>query len=657
MANGIDGYAVTGASACCDVEGVATYEARGVDRIEFARIAIIAVIASAVWFHLWEPFASFSLLGTVGTLAGGYPIFKGAIKSLAARRMTMDLSMTIAIVAALAIGEAFTALVIVGFVLAAEILEGLTVSRGRTVIGDLMRCLPARANLRRGGIVSEVDVASLHVGDVVVVAPGGLIPVDGSVVAGGSFVDEARITGESMPVEKTAGSLAFAGTINQTGWLEIRTERRGLDTSFGRIIEAVESADRTRAPIERLADRLAAYLVYFAFGAAVFTFLITRNVVATISVIIVAGACGVAAGTPLALLGAVGRAARAGAVVKGGRFLESLAAADVIIFDKTGTVTSGDARVAAIDPVSGVSVETLLAVAATAEVRSEHPIGRAIVAGARQADIAIIEPEAFDYRPGRGIRVRSAASTIVVGSAAYLCEEGVPAGEITRIEADDTAVFVARDGRFLGTICVADTIRSEAAAAIADLRSMGLRTTLLTGDVASVARNVAQALCVDEVFSGLLPDAKRAHVAQLVAAGSVVVMVGDGINDAPALVAANVGIAMGSGTDVARESADIVLLGNDLSHLVELVKIARTTKAVILQNFAATIAVDTVGIGLAAFGLLHPLLAAFIHVASELACLLNSTRMLAPPNRLGEATEKTRVASRPSHTVTSVVER
>jgi heavy metal translocating P-type ATPase len=612
------------------------HEPHGVDPLELARVGFVALAAVAVWFRLWEPFAAVSVIGVAATLIGGYPIFKEAVENIVQRRMTMELSMTIALVAALAIGQAFTALVITAFVLAAEILEHLTVSRGRAAISDLLSYLPQTALVRRDLQIEEVRVDSLRAGDVVLVNPGALVPVDGVVIAGHSFVDEARITGESMPAEKMANASAYAGTINQSGALEIRVERLGRDTSFGRIIEAVESAERSRAPIERLADRLAGYLVYFALGAAVLTFLITRNVVATISVIIVAGACGIAAGTPLAVLGAVGRAARAGAVVKGGRYLEALAAVDIVVFDKTGTVTSGKPTVQTIDPAPGTTEQTLLGAAAIAEVRSEHPIGRAILAEARSRGVAPAEPESFEYRPGRGIRVTVAGEAILVGSAAFLREEGCGLPDSPAANDAVTAVLVARGSRFLGTIGVADTVRPEAVAAISWLRSLAIRTVLLTGDVRAVAEGVAHTIGVDDVLAELLPEQKSAYVAQLVNSGRVVAMVGDGVNDAPALIAATVGVAMGSGTDVARESADIVLLGNDLGRFLETLLIARRTKTIIMQNFIGTLAVDAVGIVFAAFGLLNPLLAAFIHVASELTFILNSTRMLAPPEHSQE---------------------
>jgi Cd2+/Zn2+-exporting ATPase/Cu+-exporting ATPase len=304
---------------------------------EAARITLVAIAAAAVWFRIWEPFSAISVIGVIGLLIGGWPILKEAFVNIAERRMTMELSMTIAIVAAAIVSELFTALVITLFVLTAEVLEGLTVGRGRRAIRDLLEFLPREVSVRRAGSIRSVSADELAVGDAVLVAPGGRIPVDGAVFSGHSFVDESRITGESMPVEKTAGTKVFAGSINQSGAVEIATERIGRDTSYGKIIDAVERAEKSRAPVQRLADQMAGYLVYFALGAAVLTFLITRDIYATISVIIVAGACGIAAGTPLAILGGIGRSARLGAIVKGGVHLETLARVDTVVLDKTGT--------------------------------------------------------------------------------------------------------------------------------------------------------------------------------------------------------------------------------------------------------------------------------------------------------------------------------
>jgi Cd2+/Zn2+-exporting ATPase/Cu+-exporting ATPase len=543
--------------------------------------------------------------------------------------MTMELSMSIAIIAAAAISEFFTALVITLFVLIAEVLEGMTVSRGRSAIRDLLDFLPRAVAVRRGGNVSEVDANALAIGDAVLVNPGGRIPVDGTVIAGHSFVDQARITGESMPLEKVVGAAVFAGSINQSGALEIRAERIGRDTSYGKIIEAVEQAERSRAPVQRLADRLAGYLVYFALGAAVLTYLLTRDIRATISVVIVAGACGIAAGTPLAILGAIGRAARAGVIVKGGLFLEQLGQVNTVVLDKTGTLTFGQPEVRVLIPAAGADSTALLDAAAAAELRSEHPLGKTIVAYAQAQGHSPQEPQRFGYTPGQGIDATVDGEMVLVGNQALMRDHGIAVpGDLLAGHPEASEVFVARAGTLLRAIVIADSVRPEARQAIAAIHAMGIKTVLLTGDAKPVADAVARQLGIAEVAANLLPEDKRQRVKRLVADGRTVAMVGDGVNDAPALIEAHVGVAIGSGTDVARESADVVLLGNDLVKFAETLAIARRTRRIIWANFSGTIGVDALGIGLAAFGLLNPLVAAFIHVASELTFILNSARLL-----------------------------
>jgi Cd2+/Zn2+-exporting ATPase/Cu+-exporting ATPase len=520
------------------------------------------------------------------------------------------------------------------FVLIAEVLEHMTVDRGRRAIKDLLDFLPRTVAVRRPNGVSNISADAVLLGEVVVIKPGARVPVDGVVESGHSFVDQSAITGESLPVEKVPGASVFAGTINQSGALEVRTTGVGQDTTFAKIVEAVEHAEKSRAPIQKTADRLAGYLVYFALAAAVLTFLITHDARSTISVIIVAGACGIAAGTPLAILGAVGRAARHGAIVKGGIFVEVLGRVDTIVLDKTGTLTLGDPQIVAAHPASGITEAQLVKIAAIAELPSEHPLGRAVLNKAKADGITPPEPEHFSYTPGKGIVCRYRGETIAVGNRALLEGEGI---EVPNAKEAGSTVLVARGGKFFGALEVADVVRPEAAASIAQIKKMGMRTVLLTGDAASVAHDVGARLGVDEVHAELLPTQKLAKVRSLQQEGRRVAMVGDGINDAPALAQADVGIAMGSGTDVARESADVLLLGNDLLKLVESLRIARRCRNIIWQNFAGTLLVDGLGILLAAFSFLNPLLAAFIHVSSELLFILNSTRLLAGRTRSGAA--------------------
>ncbi len=315
------------------------------------------------------------------------------------------------------------------------------------------------------------------------------MPVDGKVTGGRSFVDQAPITGESMPVEKLPGMDVFAGTINQSGALEIRVERFGRDTTFGKIIDAVERAEKSRAPIQGIADKLSGYLVYFALTAAAITFFITHNTRSTISVVIVAGACGIAAGTPLAILGGIGRAARDGAIIKGGLYLEKLAEADSILLDKTGTLTYGTPEVMEIRPASGVSEEALLEAAAIAECRSEHPVGKAIVKKAAQMGISVRQPDRFDYTPGKGVTAEIDGEEIAVGNRVHLQDAALPGMDGVQ-DTTDGSVLVTRAGRLLGSIRVADLLRPEAKSAIRNLKSLGLKIILLTGDSKAVAAAV-----------------------------------------------------------------------------------------------------------------------------------------------------------------------
>jgi Cd2+/Zn2+-exporting ATPase/Cu+-exporting ATPase len=601
----------------------------GVEWPELIRIGFVALAAILLWFQPAWMRDHIRIFGWAAIAIGGYPIYMEARENLRARRMTMELSMTLALVCAAGIGEFFTALVITLFVLVAEILEGLTVKRGRLAIADLLDVLPKSVFLRRGEAIIPVDLRDLEIGGVVLVKPGGRLPVDGTVVGGHSFVDESTITGEPMPVEKQAGNWVHAGSINQSGALDIRVERIGRDTAFGRIVEAVEEAERSKAPIQKVADRLAAYLVYFALICAAFTWIITRDLRSTISVIIVAGACGIAAGTPLAILGAIGRSARLGAIVKGGIFLEALSQVDTVVLDKTGTLTFGTPQVVQINPEPGHWVDEVLALAAMAEQRSEHPLGGAILRRAKEEGVLWEEPAHFTSLPGHGVSARGSRGQVLVGNQVTLAKEGIEVGAFDSPDHPaSTEVLVALDNVLIGRIWIADAARAEAKAAVLALQAMGIQTVLLTGDAIEAAVALGRELRIESMEAGLLPDQKRTRIMDLKRQGRRVAMVGDGVNDAPALMEAEVGIAMGSGTDVARETADVVLIGNDLMKLVETLKVARHMRRVILQNFVGTLAVDGIGVGMAAFGMLNPLLAAFIHVASELAFILNSTRLL-----------------------------
>jgi P-type Cu+ transporter len=604
---------------------------------EYIRLGLMGIIVVASLTGWWRPFMNRDWLAFAGTVIGGFPIYQEAWENLRKRRMTMELSMTIALLSALAIGQFFTAIVIAFFVLFAESLEGYTVGGGRRAIGKLINALPRHVTVRRNGQESELKAEELSIGEVIVIRPGERIPVDGTVIKGSSYVDQSSITGESLPIEKTGQSKVFAGTINKNGVLEVSVERVGGDTTFGKIIQVVEQAEKSKAPVQRIADRLAAGLVYFALGAAVLTFLITLNLTATIAVIIVAGACGVAAGTPLAILAGIGSAARRGIIVKGGLYLEKLAEIDTIILDKTGTLTMGVPEVTDIRVADGATEREVLENAAIAEQHSEHPIGEAVIRKSRAAKVSLREYSDLQYSPGKGVTCLDRGSKIVVGTRTLLEENGIDANGATSFQSDtkpgETLVYVGRNKTVLGALTIADQLRSEAIRAVDQLKKQGYRTVLLSGDSSEAASAIGAQLGVNQAIGNLLPEQKLEKVRELLQQGRKVAMVGDGVNDAPALAEATVGIAMGGGTDVALETADITLMTSDLSRLTEVLGIAKRCYRVIMFNFWGTIAVDTLGIVLAFCGLLAPIIAALIHVGSELAFILNSARLFRSPVR------------------------
>ena len=623
---------------------------RLIDRIERSDILRIAVVGLAV-LGAWvagatgTPGWAVGAVGAAALLVGCWPLVVEAVGDLRERRMSMELSMLLAIVAAAAIGEWVTALAVTVFALCAEVLEDLSMDRGRDALTDLMSFLPQTARVVTGphtDEISEVPLDEVRPGQVIALSPGGRVPVDGVVRTGRADVDQSRITGEALPVQVGPGDRVPAGSITR-GALELEVERVGEESSYGRIVAAVRHAQSSRAPVQRLADRLAARIVYLALAAALVTFLVTRDVRATISVIIVAGACGVAAGTPLAVLAAIARAARCGAFVKDGTHLEQLSAVDTVVVDKTGTLTVGEPRVVSVRPTEAAAGEgEVLALAAAAEWNSEHPIGRAIYNEAAVRDLTVPMPGDVAYSPGAGVSAHVEGRQITVGRCrgqknqperdASDCEDEAALSTESDPEAPSASsvVEVRADGQLLGTIALADRLRQGAAAAVRDLGDMGLEVLMLTGDSAASARHVAGllGLAEEQVRANLLPTDKEEVIDSLRRVGKRVAMVGDGVNDAPALGAADVGIAMGTGTDVAREAGDVVLVGSAPADLVETVRVARRARRIIMVNFVGTVVVDVVGMVAAGLGLLGPVAAALVHVVSESAFILNSARLV-----------------------------
>ena len=601
---------------------------------ELLHIALMGFAALFSWLGVWRIFLPIDFIALASALIGGFPIYKETLEALSHKQINMEVSMALAIVASLLIGQFTAAAVVAFFVILAEFLENLAVDQGKATILKLEQSSPKRALVRRGGIESEVDIHSLSANEIVLVRDGERIPVDGVVVNGSALVNQSSITGETVSGEKTPGSRVYAGSINESGLLEIRTERIGTETMFGKIIELMREAENRKAPIEKVADKLATRLVEFAILFSVVTFIVTRNLTSTISVIVVAGACGVAAGTPLAMIATIGNASKRGLIVKGGTYVEELSRVDTVVIDKTGTLTFGVPEVTDVTPIGDCDQGQLLQFAATAERYSKHPIATAIVDKAGGLGIKPEEHSAFNYTPGKGVQVDGNGRKILVGNSILLSEGGIEisseasSAAAQRAAEGKTAVYVAHDKKVCGLIAVSDRIRHESKTAIAELRGMGIKTVMLTGDNKVAAQIVAREVGIDDVYADLLPQDKVAIIKRLVAEGHRVAMVGDGINDAPALAYANVGIGMGTGTDVTIEEADIVLMTNDLEKISYIVKASKKAYRTIMQNFYGTLTVDGIGVALAFLGFLNPLIAAGIHVASEFMFISNSVRLI-----------------------------
>ena len=605
----------------------------GNTRGDVVRLLLVGAAALLSWIGLWKSFAPVDVIAVAASLAGGYPVYVETFQSLRQRHINMEVSMTIAIVASLLFLQFLPAVVITFFVLLSEYIETYAVDRGRDTIVKLERSLPRTALVRRDGTEFEAELASIKPGEVVIVRHGERVPVDGVVVSGSGLVNQSSITGEATRAEKSPGSEVYAGTVNERGSFEVRTTKVGNETVFGKIIKLVEEAEGRKAPIQRISDRLATWLVEFTLIFTLVTFIVTRNLTSTLSVIVVAGACGVAAGTPLAIVATMGGLAKEGVIVKGGAYVEEMSKVDTVVIDKTGTLTFGEPEVTDILPAPGFSREEVLSAAAAAERLSNHPLARAILAKASEVGSSGSIATSSEYVAGKGMVALGNGEEFVVGNRTLMQERGVhmPAeleSSLLGKTEGRTAVLVAQGKRLCGTISLSDKVRDESRKSIQALERSHISTVMLTGDNTKAARAVADAVGIDHVYAELLPHEKVSVVERLISNGHRLAMVGDGVNDAPALARANVGIGMGAGTDVAIEEADVVLMTNDLSKIPNMIKASRRAYHTIMQNFYGTLIVDGVGITLAFMGFLNPIFAVGIHVGSELAFILNSARLI-----------------------------
>jgi len=575
-------------------------------------------------------------LALVATLGGGYLRFAAGFRDIYSRRITVNVFVTVALVATVAVGEFRAAAIIVFIMAVAGALESYTLDKTRRSIRALLDLTPKMATVRRGEQDVVIPAGEVHIGDVVVVRPGGRIPIDGVVIAGESCVNQAPITGESMPVEKSKGGEVFGGTLNETGRLEIRATKIGQDTTLSKIVHLVEQAQGTKAPIQSLADRFTVWFLPTVLILAIIAFFTSGDVKVAVSVLLVACPCAFAIATPTAVTAGISNMARRAVLIKGGIFLELAKKVDVLLVDKTGTFTFGKPKVVDVITFDDASEEEVLRLAATAEKYSEHPLARSVIACAKERGIEVPDPAEFKIEVGMGVTARLDGKEILVGKNKFLQDKGVCVAEYIeyaiseQTEQGRTAILVSNNMRPVGLIAIADEIRPETRRSIAALKAMGVKKIImLTGDNHKVAKSVAKEIGVDDFQAELLPEQKLQFVEKLQKQGRVVGMIGDGINDAPALALSDVGIAMGAaGTDVAVETADVTLMNDDLSRVVNFMDMSRKVLLRIKLNIFFSIIYNLIGFTLAGFGMLTPVLAVIFQEAGCITVVFSSTLLL-----------------------------
>jgi Cd2+/Zn2+-exporting ATPase/Cu+-exporting ATPase len=583
----------------------------------------------------------------------GYPVFYKVARAAFKGQVIAHTLMTVGALAAILAGEWATAIVVTFFMRLGDYVEHFTAERARRAVKDLNYLAPRTARLLRTDAEVEVPIEQVSLGDIVIVRPGEIIPVDGVVLAGHAIVDQSTITGESLPVEVGRDSTVYAATLASLGSLQVRATHIGKDTTFGRVIRMVEDAEANRAEVQRVADKFSAYYLPVVLTVAGLTYFLSRDPLATVAVLVVACSCSFALATPIAMLASIGAAARHGLLIKGGKYLESLTQADILLIDKTGTLTLGKPRIMEIVDLRpqiksmSPSLSTddrltiannpseILLLAASAERYSEHPLAEAVRQAARERHLILLEPESFEAFPGLGVKAQLNGKHMIVGNRRLL-EMSSPA-EVRQISLEMNALmnqgksllFVAIDGQLSGILSASDTLRPEVPQALADLRSLGVsHVELLTGDNPHSAAILADQLGIP-YRADLLPEDKIKIVKEYQSRGHTVMMVGDGVNDAPALAQADIGIAMGAaGSGVALEAAHVALLRDDWRLIPDLLRIARRTLRVVKLNIGFTAAYNAIGLTLAAFGILPPVIAAAAQSLPDLGILANSSRLI-----------------------------
>ena len=586
-----------------------------------------------------------SLVGHFSAMFGaiilGYPIIWTSVKDLRRGNLGINELVSIAVLAAFAAGEYEIAGLVAFFMLMGEIIESRTAAGARASIESLIKLTPSKARRLTGKNEEEIAAKDLRVGDVIRVRPGDNVAADGVIVSGQGSFNQANITGESLPVDKKPGDEAFAGTQNLTGVLEIRVTRAGEDTTLGRVRDLILAAEKTKLPVMRIVDRYMVYYTPFVLVVGALVWAFTKEINNVIAVLIVACPCAFILATPTAMVAALSAAARLGILIKNVGDLEAAARINAFVFDKTGTLTTGRLSVSRLAPMEGTTPADLLRVAASAERYSNHPTAKALAALAEEANVPLVDPQDFAETAGRGIRAKVDGAQVFIGRAQWLSDNQIPSGFQSSVDIVEnegfSLVFVARNGKCIGWVGLRDQIRSEARESLAQLTEQGIRRiAMVTGDRQPVAARVAREIGCEEVVAECLPQNKVEFVQRTKARGYRVAVVGDGVNDAPALAAGDLGIAMGAaGSEVAIHSATIALMNNDLRRLPFLVRLSLTTRSVINQNFLVGVLFIIVGMTMAAFGKIHPIVAAILHNVGSLIVVFNSARLV----RFGEDLE------------------
>src|SRR6266487_2383117 len=577
----------------------------------------------------------------LGAIVLGYPIVVTAIQDLRRGVLSMNELVAIAVLAAFASGDYKTAGIVAFFMLTGEIIETRTAEGARRSIESLIKLTPTKARRLKGKDEEEVAVSELAIGDVIRIRPGDNVAADGVILSGQGSFNQATITGESLPADKKPGDDVFAGTQNLTGVLEIKVTRAGTDTTLGRVRELILAAEKTKLPIMKIVDQYMGFYtpLVLVIGALVWAF--THDLSRVIAVFVVSCPCAFILATPTAMVAALSAAARLGILIKNVADIEAAAKINAFIFDKTGTLTTGELAVSRLVPIGDIKPAELLRIAASAEKYSNHPTAKALAQIASEAGVPLAEPQNFAETAGRGVKADVGGAKILVGRAQWLKDNGVTEDFVKSVDLNETEgwslIFVARDGRCLGWVGLQDQTRAEAKESLAELKEAGVRRiAMISGDRQAVATRVAAEIGCEEARGECLPQNKVDFVRSIKSKGYKVAVVGDGVNDAPALAAGDIGIAMGAaGSEVAIHSETIALMNNDLQRLPFLVNLSRSTRAVINQNFLFGVAFIICGMTFSALGKVPPIVAAVMHTLSSLVVVFNSARLV----RKGEELE------------------